>query len=120
MDQAAEFAEVAFVRGMQHRSVARKAGLEEGVVQAVVKRGGERRGGQMRQHDGLKISVRPEADDDEPRCFDRRMSQEPFHVRLHGGEDDAPKRGGQAEDQQQCAPPPQLACRRSKLTRNSP
>ena len=109
MDQAAQLAQGALVRGVQHRAGGEEQeALEEGVVDAVIQRRGERERGERAHAVGLEGDGEADADQDEADVLDRRIGEQALHVALHRGKDHAVERGREAEREDHHAPPPHL------------
>jgi hypothetical protein len=107
-DQAAEPAEVALARCVQHRTGGEEQqALEHRVVQAVVQRGGERQRRGRAHTLGVEQQRQPDAREHDAEILDRRAGEQPLHVGLHRSEHHAVERTEQAERQQHRAPPPQ-------------
>jgi hypothetical protein len=56
----------------------------------------------------LEQERQADARDDDADVLDRRVREQAFHVRLHGGEDHTEERSRQAEGERDDAPPPDL------------
>ena len=82
--------------------------LEEGVAGDVVQAGGERQRRHRLHVVGREDDGEADAGQQHADVLDRRVGEQPLHVDLHRGEDDAEQGRGQAQRQQHAAPPPQL------------
>jgi hypothetical protein len=108
-DQAAELAEAALAGGMQHGAGAdEQQALEERMAGDVI----ERRGQRQRRHRlhvvGGEEHREADRGEHEAHVLDRRIGEQPLHVDLDRGEDDAEQGAGEAEREQGHAPPPEL------------
>src|SRR4029453_1971724 len=80
----------------------------------MVKRSGK--SDRRNQRLGMRFEKYREADrcDDDTDVLDRRIREEPLHVRLHRREDNAEERGRESEREGDDAPPPKLAVQQIK------
>ncbi len=109
VDQAAQLAEAALLRRVQHRAGGEEEqALEERVVERVVEHGGQRDRGEQRLAVRLEQDGEADAGDDDADVLDRRVGEQPLHVGLHAGEDHAEQRRREAQHQRDHAPPPEL------------
>src|SRR5580704_19420270 len=98
MDRPAELAQAALLGRVQHRARREKEQtLEEGVIEAMIEGRGER----DRREQALAVSLeqngQADARNDDADVLDRRVRQQPLHVRLYGGEKHTKQRGCEAE-----------------------
>ena len=96
------------MRGVQHRTGDQEEqALEGGMIQTMVEHRCQRQRRQRSHAEGLEGQGQADADEEQADVLDRGISQEPLHVALHGGEDDAEQRRDQAQREDRDAPPPQ-------------
>ncbi len=96
------------MRRVQHRARAQEEqALEHRVIQAVVEHRGQRESRERMHLVGVEHDREAERDDDKADILDRRIGEQPLHIDLHRGEDDAEERRGEPDRQRHHAPPPQ-------------